>query len=200
MSANGFPTKAQPISIAKSSNPPNQTLYIRNLNDKIAKQDLRRALYTLFSTHGHVLDVVALKTNKMRGQAHVVFKDVQSSSQALQTLQGFDFLGKEMIISYGKGRSSIISKLDGTVKPPEASRPNPQSNAEAKKPNVITPTTTANKTLQPPTGTLKPATGTPSDGSKSPQGTKRPREDDSDEGEPMQEDDEDEEMEVSDED
>lgn len=47
---------------------PNQTVYINNLNDKVKKQDLRRALYALFSQFGPVLDVVALKTTRMRGQ------------------------------------------------------------------------------------------------------------------------------------
>lgn len=53
---------------------PNQTLYVNNINDKIHKTTLRRCLYALFSQFGPVLDVVALKTPKMRGQAHIVFK------------------------------------------------------------------------------------------------------------------------------
>jgi len=44
-----------------------------------------------------VLDIVALKTMKMRGQAHVAFRDVQTSTQAMRALQGFDFFGKEMV-------------------------------------------------------------------------------------------------------
>lgn len=51
----------------------------------------------IFSTYGPVLDVVAVKNKKMRGQAHVVFRDVQASTQALRALQGFDLLGKEMV-------------------------------------------------------------------------------------------------------
>ena len=61
------------------------------------KDDLRRALYTLFSTYGPVLDIVALKTGKMRGQAHVVFRDTQASASAKQALQGFKFFDKEMV-------------------------------------------------------------------------------------------------------
>lgn len=72
-------------------------LYCTNLPDKIKKPDLRLALYTLFSTYGTVLDVVAMKTAKMRGQAHIVFRDVQASTQAMRALQGFDFFGKEMV-------------------------------------------------------------------------------------------------------
>jgi RNA recognition motif-containing protein len=78
--------------------PPNQTLYITNLpSSKIQKSDLRISLYTLFSTYGPVLDVVALRTMKMRGQAHVVFRDIQTATQAMRALQGFEFFGKEMV-------------------------------------------------------------------------------------------------------
>lgn len=74
------------------------SLYCTNLPDKkIQKQDLRTSLYALFSTYGTVLDVVAMKTQKMRGQAHIVFKDVQASTQALRALQGFEFFGKQMV-------------------------------------------------------------------------------------------------------
>jgi hypothetical protein len=44
-----------------------------------------------------VLDVVALKTMKMRGQAHIVFRDIHASTQAMRSLQGFEFFGKEMV-------------------------------------------------------------------------------------------------------
>ena len=77
--------------------PANQTLYVTNLNDKINKQELRIALYAIFTTYGTVLDVVALKTMKMRGQAHIVFRDVNSAGAAMRALQGFNFLGKEMV-------------------------------------------------------------------------------------------------------
>jgi len=87
---------SKPVS-AGNVGAPNQTLYCTNLPDKLKKPDLRLALYTLFSTYGTVLDVVAMKTEKMRGQAHIVFRDIQASTQAMRALQGFDFFGKEMV-------------------------------------------------------------------------------------------------------
>lgn len=55
----------------------------------------------LFSTYGPVLDVVALKTQKMRGQAHIVYRDIQASTQAMRALDGFEFLGHELVgVSY----------------------------------------------------------------------------------------------------
>ena len=73
------------------------TLYCSNLPDKMQKDDLKKELYMLFSTYGSVLDIVALKTSKMRGQAHVCYTNPQASDRAMQALQGFDFFGKEMV-------------------------------------------------------------------------------------------------------
>lgn len=89
----GIPPKPQSI-------PPNQTLYVRGVpSAKIQKEDLRTALYLLFSTYGPVLDVVALKTHSMRGQAHIVYRDIQTATQAMRALDGFNFLGHEMVRS-----------------------------------------------------------------------------------------------------
>lgn len=74
------------------------SLYVTNLpSAKIQKADLQTALYMLFSTYGPVLDVVALKTMKMRGQAHIVFRDMHAATQAMRALEGYQFLGKELV-------------------------------------------------------------------------------------------------------
>ncbi|KAG3290824.1 SNRPB2-containing [Ictidomys tridecemlineatus] len=86
---------------------PNHTIYINNMNDKIKKEELKRSLYALFSQFGHVVDIVALKTMKMRGQAFVIFKELCSSTNALRQLQGFLFYGKPMQIEYAKTDSDI---------------------------------------------------------------------------------------------
>lgn len=77
------------------------SLYVTNLaSSKIQKADLRTALYMLFSTYGPVLDVVALKTMSMRGQAHIVYRDVQTATQAMRSLEGQEFLGKQLVRAY----------------------------------------------------------------------------------------------------
>lgn len=96
---------------------PNQTLYVTNLpSAKLQKPDLRIALYMLFSTYGPVLDVVALKTMKMRGQAHIVYRDIQTATQAMRALSGTQFLGKNLKIEYAKSKADAIARLDGTLK------------------------------------------------------------------------------------
>jgi len=56
----------------------------------------------------------------MRGQAHVVFRDIQTATQAMRALQGFEFFGFEMQIQYAKSKSDTIAKLDGTFHKPAA--------------------------------------------------------------------------------
>jgi RNA recognition motif-containing protein len=73
---------------------------VRNLDDKLQKEDLKRNLYMLFATYGVILDIVALKTMKMRGQAHVVFRDIDASTQAMRALQGFIFFNKDLVRPY----------------------------------------------------------------------------------------------------
>ena len=92
-------TTTTTTTVAHTSAPPSQSLYIQNLPEKLQKNDLKRALYMLFSAYGPILDVTALKTPKMRGQAHVLFRDTHAATQALRGCQGFDMFGREMVRS-----------------------------------------------------------------------------------------------------
>ncbi|XP_030464362.1 U2 small nuclear ribonucleoprotein B''-like isoform X2 [Syzygium oleosum] len=94
--------------------PPNQTIYIKNLNEKVKKEELKRSLYCLFSQYGRILDVVALKTPKLRGQAWVAFSEVTAASNAVRQMQNFPFYDKPMRIQYAKEKSDCIAKADGT--------------------------------------------------------------------------------------
>eukprot|EP01147_Barroeca_monosierra_P006624 gene6623-331_t len=96
------------------ANLPNQTLYLKNLNDKIHKEELRRSLYFLFSQFGPIVDVVALKTPKMRGQAFIAFIDITCATKAMRALQSFKLFGKPMKITYAKSKSYAAMKEDGT--------------------------------------------------------------------------------------
>ena len=60
--------------------------------------ELKKSLYAIFSQFGQILDIVALKTLKMRGQAFVIFNDVNSATNALRSMQGFPFYDKPMVI------------------------------------------------------------------------------------------------------
>lgn len=106
---------------------PNHTIYINNLNEKIKKDELKKSLYAIFSQFGQILDIVALKTLKMRGQAFVIFKDINSGTNALRSMQGFPFYDKPMRIQYAKKDSDMIAKMKGTfVERPKKVRKEPE--------------------------------------------------------------------------
>ena len=66
---------------------PNNTLYVNNLNDKVKKDVLKKALYYLFSQFGKILNIVAMKEWRMRGQAFIIYKDITSATTCLRALQ-----------------------------------------------------------------------------------------------------------------
>ena len=107
-------TKATMASAASGDLPPNQTIYVSNLYERLKKDELKQALYAAFTQFGKILDVVVMKTYRLRGQAWVVFEDVPAATNALRLMQGFPFYDKPMRIAYAKGKSDVVAKADGT--------------------------------------------------------------------------------------
>ena len=68
-----------------------------NINYPLYFSELKKSLYAIFSQFGQILDIVALKTLKMRGQAFVIFKEINSAANALRSMQGFPFYDKPMV-------------------------------------------------------------------------------------------------------
>jgi len=129
----------------------------------------------------------------MRGQAFVVFRDTNAAAQAMRSLQGFEFFGKEMNIQYAKGKSDTIAKLDGTYKIPTA------AGAMAAGPNTGERSELQQSIFAAPPGSASAKeAGKAVESAKKPDaaatGTKRPREEEEDEA--MDEDDEGADMEM----
>jgi len=94
--------------------PPIETVYVNNINERINKEEIKTSLYAIFSQFGPILDIVARKTYKMRGQAFVVFRDITAATQAVRQMQGFPFYDKPMKLTYAKSKSDATAKLDGS--------------------------------------------------------------------------------------
>jgi len=81
---------------------------------------------------GPILDIMAWKNLKMRGQAFVVYKEATSSANAIRSMQGFPFYDKPMRLDFARGDSDIIAKMKGTfVERPR--RPTGEMTSKAKK-------------------------------------------------------------------
>lgn len=100
-----------------ASIPPNPTVYVQNINEKLKKDVLKQNLYLLFSQFGNVLEIHVFKTKKLRGQAWVIFDSLAGATKSLRDLQDFSFFGKSLRCSYAKKKSDLFAKLDGTYKP-----------------------------------------------------------------------------------
>eukprot|EP00931_Biecheleriopsis_adriatica_P034681 TRINITY_DN2000_c0_g3_i1.p1 TRINITY_DN2000_c0_g3~~TRINITY_DN2000_c0_g3_i1.p1 ORF type:complete len:241 (-),score=67.70 TRINITY_DN2000_c0_g3_i1:39-761(-) len=92
----------------------NQTLYVNNLNDKINVETLKKSLKEVFAAFGGIIDIVAMKSLKRRGQAWIIFKEVSAATNSLKSLQGFPFYNKPMRIAYSRSKSDVVAKADGT--------------------------------------------------------------------------------------
>jgi len=86
----------------------------------VKKEELRAQLYALFSTYGKIIDVVAQKGAKKRGQAFVVFRDLAGATSALRSLDGELFYDKKMQIEYARTSShATLRQQDPNFVPPK---------------------------------------------------------------------------------
>lgn len=86
---------------------PNETIYIRNLNEDVPLSNLKATLTNLFGLFGKVVAVQAQKSVRMRGQAFVTMATPQAAATALQELQGFMLYGRTLQPYFAQHRSSI---------------------------------------------------------------------------------------------
>ncbi|CAN8285842.1 unnamed protein product [Cochlearia groenlandica] len=99
--------------------PKNQTIYINNLNEKVKLDELKKSLNAVFSQFGKIVEVLAFKTLKHKGQAWLVFENAESASTAISKMNGFPFYDKSMRIQFAKTKSDVVAKADGTFVPRE---------------------------------------------------------------------------------
>ena len=93
----------------------NETLYVKRLNEKIKIDELKNALLALFSQFGEVVMIRARSSLKMRGQAFITFKDINSAKEAKNKLDNVVFLGSPMIISYAKSKCECALVEQGKI-------------------------------------------------------------------------------------
>ncbi|EME40757.1 hypothetical protein DOTSEDRAFT_27368 [Dothistroma septosporum NZE10] len=97
-----------------AENPPNATIYIKNLDEKVKIPALEAALRDTFEEFGDIIDVVAKKNLRARGQAFIVFSSPEEAELALESLQGFEIFERPMDIQYAKTRSdATVQQVEG---------------------------------------------------------------------------------------
>ncbi|KAL4968807.1 uncharacterized protein BDV14DRAFT_166781 [Aspergillus stella-maris] len=96
-----------------TSTPPNPTVYVRNLEERLKPDELKEALSEIFSEYGTILEIIAKRNLKAKGQAFIVFDNVESATRAIDEVNGFDLFDKPMVLDYAKTRSDATVKREG---------------------------------------------------------------------------------------
>lgn len=74
--------------------------WIIDLEKKNGGLELKKSLHAVFSQFGKILEILAFKTLKHKGQAWVVFEDTQSATNAMRQMQSFPFYDKPMVCMF----------------------------------------------------------------------------------------------------
>lgn len=117
--------------------PPNQTIYVNNISEKIKIPSLLTELKAIFNQFGKIVEIQAKKNLRMRGQAFIIFEDIESAKKAVNSMQGFPFHDKKMRIAFAKIDSDVISKSKGTFVEREKSKKKKKKKKESKKGNPM---------------------------------------------------------------
>jgi U1 small nuclear ribonucleoprotein A len=93
---------------------------------------LKKTLYLIFSAYGNIVEINCTSTYRMRGQAWIIFDQLNSATRAQRELQNFLFFGKPLRIAFAKSKSDTIARLDGTYTQ-RAKRKGPEDTTKPKK-------------------------------------------------------------------
>ncbi|ODQ80371.1 hypothetical protein BABINDRAFT_132806 [Babjeviella inositovora NRRL Y-12698] len=88
----------------------NDTLYVRNLNERISINKLKTTLTEKFGEYGAVIQVEAYNNLKMKGQAFVTFSSVEAATKAKAALNDFELFEKKMEIQFARSKSDAWYK------------------------------------------------------------------------------------------
>ncbi|PTB39783.1 uncharacterized protein TrAFT101_005173 [Trichoderma asperellum] len=88
-----------------ASDMPISTVYVQNLEERVKPEVLSEALKTIFSEFGNVIDIVAKRNLKAKGQAFIVFDQPSAAQNAIEEVEGFELFGKPMKVAMARMQS-----------------------------------------------------------------------------------------------
>ena len=95
---------------------------MKNLEERIKPEQLKEALNEIFSEYGNVIDLIAKRNLKAKGQAFIVFDDTDAATRAIEEVQGFELFEKPMQLDYARTKSDATVSKDGSEEDFEAHR------------------------------------------------------------------------------
>jgi hypothetical protein len=157
---------------------------VNNLTDKVKKGPLKKNLAAIFAPFGRVLDIVHCRTERLRGQAWLVFDSVAAASSALKQLQGFPLYDKPMVRAAPPLPPSLLPSPLFLTPPPPPSHPPPHTHSHHVHPQRLSFAREKSHAVEKLEGTFQPRAKRPREAPKAPPkaksapGAKRARKED----------------------
>jgi len=114
-------------------------------------------LREIFSEYGNILDIVAKRSLRRRGQAFIVFDSVESAENAIDEVNGFELFGKQMSLDFAKTRSDATVKREGNEEEFELHKRHRKAEKERKQ--AVEAAEAAKNLKRPPPGAPEPDAG-----------------------------------------
>ncbi|KAK0363366.1 hypothetical protein LTR59_011224 [Friedmanniomyces endolithicus] len=93
---------------------PSATVYVRSIDERVKIPILIETLREVFGEFGNVVDVIAKKSVRRKGQAFVIYDSEDSAQDAIDELQGFEIFGKQIYLESARTRSdATVLKEEG---------------------------------------------------------------------------------------
>jgi RNA recognition motif-containing protein len=89
------------------------SVYVQNLEERVKLDALVDTLRTVFAEFGNVVDIVAKKNLRAKGQAFVVYDSPESAQDAINEIDGFELFGKPMKLAFARTQSDKTIELKG---------------------------------------------------------------------------------------
>ncbi|TFA97514.1 U1 small nuclear ribonucleoprotein usp102 [Trichoderma ghanense] len=112
---------------------PISTVYVHNLEERVKPEVLTEALKTIFSEFGNVVDIVAKRNLKAKGQAFVVFDEPSAAHNAIEEVEGFELFGKPMRVAMARMQSDKTVELKGSSEDLDAHKRHRQAEKDKRK-------------------------------------------------------------------
>ncbi|MCO5596115.1 hypothetical protein L7F22_050175 [Adiantum nelumboides] len=87
-----------------------ETIYVKNLNESVKVETLKQTLRNLFGIYGKIIEIIAHKNVRMRGQAFISFDSKQPAVKAVKEVRGFPLYGKPIQLAFARTTSDEIIK------------------------------------------------------------------------------------------
>ncbi|KAL7927316.1 hypothetical protein ACQKWADRAFT_276355 [Trichoderma austrokoningii] len=95
-----------------ASDMPITTVYVQNLEERVKPEVLSEALKTIFSEFGNVIDIVAKRNLKAKGQAFIVFDENSAAQNAIEEVEGFELFGKPLKVAMARMQSDKTVEIN----------------------------------------------------------------------------------------